>query len=76
LIEFCCFIVALEAIFIHVPYAPRPKISGERASYQRTNHNLPIQLHVTAKYIREHGQEKHDAAPPQHSPVKMKDRLP
>jgi hypothetical protein len=61
--------VALEAPFIHVPYAPRPKISSERASYQQTGHKLPIHLHVANNNIRDHGHDKHDAAPPQHAPI-------
>src|ERR1039458_7879384 len=65
----------LEAPFVHVPYAPRPNISGERTGYQQTDHKPPLHIHVANNNIRDHRQDKHDAAPPQHSPVQNEGSL-
>ena len=58
-----------KAPFVHIPHAPRPKISSERTSNQRAQDKPPIGLPVASTKMREHGQETHDASPPQHSPA-------
>jgi hypothetical protein len=57
------------APFVQMPDTQCPNVSGQETGYQRANHKKPIQLFVATNDIRKHGQDKHDAAPPQRSPV-------
>ncbi len=65
----------MEAPFVHVPCTPCPNISEHQATYHQANYRKPIQFVVANKDIRDSGQDKHDAAPPQHSPVNYEGSL-
>ncbi len=56
-----------KAPFVHMPHAPRPKITCERTSDQRAQDKPPISLPVASTKMHEHGQETHNAAPLQYS---------
>ena len=58
-----------KAPFVHIPHAPRPKISGERTSNQRAQDKPPIGLPMASTKMHKHGQETHYTAPSQHSPA-------
>jgi len=63
------FFLIPKSSFVHMPNAPRPKISSQWTRDDHAEFKKPIKLFVANKYIREGCQNKHEAAPPQNSPV-------
>jgi hypothetical protein len=63
------------APFVQMPDTQCPNVSGQETGYQYAHRRNPIQFPVETNDIRKHGQEKHDAAPAQHSPVHKKGSL-